>query len=100
MGLDLVFVLALQGGVAGVATATVISQVISAALCALYMLARHPRLRPEAASFRLDKSILGEYLRIGLPMCFQSLVLGAVSYTHLEVYKRQFPAFFRPAQNH
>lgn len=76
VGLDLVFVLALQGGVAGVATATVISQVISAALCALYMLARHPRLRPEAASFRLDRSILGEYLRIGLPMCFQSLVLG------------------------
>ena len=76
VGLDLVFVLALQGGVAGVATATVISQVISAALCALYMLARHPRLRPETASFRLDRSILGEYLRIGLPMCFQSLVLG------------------------
>lgn len=74
--LDLVFVLALQGGVRGVATATVIAQAISAVLCGLFMFARHPRLRPDRAAFAFDREILGEYLRIGLPMCFQSLVLG------------------------
>ena len=74
--LDLVFVLAFHGGVPGVATATVIAQAVSAVLCVLYMLKRYPRLRPDAAAFRFDRSILGEYLQIGLPLCFQSLVLG------------------------
>lgn len=76
VGLDLVFVLAFQGGVPGVAIATVLAQAVSAVLCVLYMLRRHPRLRPDREAFRFDRSIMREYLRIGLPMCFQSLVLG------------------------
>lgn len=73
--LDLVFVLALGGGVAGVAVATVISQGVSAVLCILYMFRKHPRLRPDRASFAFDGRIIADYLRIGLPMCLQSLLL-------------------------
>lgn len=73
--LDLVFVLYLSGGVAGVAWATIISQLVSAVLCALYMLKKHPRLRPDRASWNFDGAIIREYLRIGLPMCLQSMVL-------------------------
>ncbi len=75
VGLDLLFVLVLNGGVAGVAWATVFSQIVSAVLCLLYMLKRYPRLRPDKASWRFDGSIIREYLRIGLPMCAQSLAL-------------------------
>ena len=73
--LDLLFVLAFHGGVAGVAYATVISQGLSAVLCLIYMLKKYPRLRPDRASFRFDGKLMGDYLRIGLPMCLQSLLL-------------------------
>lgn len=75
VGLDLFFVLALNGGVAGVAFATVLSQLVSAVLCVGYMLKRHPRLMPDQASWAFDRDMIQEYLRIGLPMCAQSAVL-------------------------
>lgn len=73
--LDLLFVLFLQGGVVGVAWATVISQLVSAVLCGGYMLSHHPRLKPDEASWQFDGDMVRQYLRIGLPMCAQSLVL-------------------------
>lgn len=75
VGLDLLFVLALNGGVAGVAWATVLSQLVSAVLCTLYMLKKHPRLRPDREAWQFDGSMIREYLRIGLPMCAQNMVL-------------------------
>lgn len=74
--LDLLFVLVFDGGVAGVAIATVIAQGVSALLCVVYMLKKFPRLRPARSSFLLDGKILAEYLRIGLPMCLQSVLLS------------------------
>ncbi len=75
VGLDLLFVLGFNGGVAGVAFATVLSQLVSAVLCGLYMSKRHKRLVPDRESWRLDKAMIKEYLSIGLPMCAQSMVL-------------------------
>ena len=75
VALDLLFVLAFQGGVAGVAVATVLSQAVSAVLCIVYMLKKHPRLKPDRDAWRFDGAMLREYLRIGLPMCAQSMVL-------------------------
>ena len=107
--LDLLFVLAFHGGVAGVAYATVISQGLSAVLCLIYMLKKYPRLRPDRASFRFDGKLMGDYLRIGLPMLslihivfsavgnsltekeLETLPDGAwtVSYTHLPKQRRR-----------
>lgn len=75
IGLDLFFVLALDGGVAGVAWATVLAQAVSAVLCVFYLKKRHPRLMPDRAAWAFDRKMIGEYLRIGLPMCAQSGVL-------------------------
>lgn len=75
IGLDLLFVLGFQGGVAGVAYATVLAQAVSAVLCVVYMTKRHKRLIPDRESWRFDKKMIKEYLSIGLPMCAQSLVL-------------------------
>ncbi len=74
--LDLFFVLALHGGVAGVAWATVLSQAVSALLCTIYMLRQYPRLRPSREAWQFDAGLIRDYLRIGLPMCAQS---GALS---------------------
>lgn len=75
IGLDLLFVLGFNGGVAGVAYATVLAQAVSAVLCVVYMTKRHKRLIPDRESWRFDKKMIKEYLSIGLPMCAQSLVL-------------------------
>lgn len=74
--LDLLFVLGLQAGVSGVAWATVISQGVSAALCLCYMFRRYPRLRPNRQAWRFDGKMMGDYLRIGLPLCLQSSLLS------------------------
>ena len=73
--LDLLFVLALNSGVAGVAWATILSQCVSAVLCGVYMLKKYPRLRPDAAAWRFDREMIREYVRIGVPMCLQSATL-------------------------
>lgn len=76
IGLDLLFVLALHGGVAGVAYATVICQLISAVLCIVYIVKKYPRLCPDKESWQYDGGMIGDYLRIGLPICVQSAVLN------------------------
>lgn len=74
--LDLAFVLGLNAGVAGVAWATVISQIVSALLCVGYMLKKYPKLCPDREAWKFDSAILMDYLRIGLPMCVQSAFLS------------------------
>ena len=69
IALDLWFVSGLDWGVEGAALATVIAQAISAAGIALYFFLRMWELRPGVRHLRPDG--------------------GPVSYTHLDVYKRQ-----------
>lgn len=76
VALDLLFVLALNLGVAGVAWATILSQFTSAVLSITYMLKKYPRLRPDAAAWQFDSQMIREFLRIGVPMCVQSAVLS------------------------
>ena len=75
VALDLLFVLVLNGGVAGVAWATILSQCVSAVMCLIYMLKKYPRLRPDAAAWQFDGEMIREYVRIGVPMCLQSATL-------------------------
>ena len=76
VGLDLLFVIVFSWGVAGVGFATVISQGVSAVLCILYMLRKYPRLRPDPDAWKLDGTMIREYVRIGIPMVVQSAVLN------------------------
>lgn len=76
VGLDLLFVIKLDGGVAGVAFATVLSQTVSAILCISYMFRRFPRLRPSGAQWRFDRKLFKEFLGIGVPMTLQSMALS------------------------
>ena len=68
--LDLLFVAVLHMGVAGAALATVLSQVISAVL-PIVVLLRQKEDRLELRKLRIERSLLGRILRIGIPAGLQ-----------------------------
>ena len=70
--LDLWFVISFQMGVAGVAYATIISQFASAALVLLVLTRSTENYRLVWKDLSIDKGILKQILRIGLPSGLQS----------------------------
>ena len=68
--LDLLFVAVLLMGVAGAALATVLSQMISAVL-PIVVLLRQKEDRLELRKLRIERSLLGRILRIGIPAGLQ-----------------------------
>ncbi len=71
VGLDCLFILTFQSGVAGAAYATVIAQAVSAILCFLYMKKRFSILKMERESFAVHGIHIGQMLFIGVPMGLQ-----------------------------
>lgn len=69
--LDLVFIITFQMGAAGAAVATVISQLVSAVLCTIFMAKRYTILKLKKEDFRFDWLFACSHLNIGLPMAFQ-----------------------------
>ena len=76
IALDLLFVLAFDMGVAGVALATIISQSISAVLCIAYMWRKYEYLRFRFSDLRFDRPLLGKFTGIAVPMIFQNAMLS------------------------
>lgn len=72
VGLDLLFVLSFGMGVAGVALATVLSQLISAILCIIYVFIKLPMLRFKKKEFYADRAVVREIVRIGVPAALSS----------------------------
>ncbi len=83
IALDLLFVMALQWGVAGAAAATVLSQIISAVSCIVFAFSRMPELQMSAEDFRISCSMIALTLRTGIPIALQSGLI-AVSMTALQ----------------
>lgn len=70
--LDLVLVIVFQMGVAGVALATVISQVVSAVLCFFYMMKKYPKImRAERDEAGFSGRSAGKLMGMGIPMALQ-----------------------------
>lgn len=76
IALDLLFVLAFGMGVDGVALATVISQLVSAVLCCIYMWKKYEALRFGISDMRPDRALLKKFSGITLPMAFQNIMLS------------------------
>lgn len=76
VGLDFLFILVFQMGVAGASTATILAQVFSGVLCLIYMLRRFPILRLKKQDWKLDGRFAWSHLRIGLPMAFQFSIIA------------------------
>lgn len=70
--LDLMFVLILRMDVPGVAAATVLAQLISAAVCLVYIFKKLPMLRFGFRDLKCDTAILRELVRIGFPVALSS----------------------------
>lgn len=67
IGLDLLFVIKLGMGVAGVAYATIIAQLVSAVVCIIYTMIKLPQLRFGIKNISFEKDIIWEIIRIGVP---------------------------------
>ncbi|MFT0846992.1 MATE family efflux transporter [Actinomycetaceae bacterium L2_0104] len=76
VGLVILFVQAMGMGVAGAALATVIAQLISVILCFVYLMRAIPALHTRREDWKLRRSVLGQHIRIGLPMGFQMSIIA------------------------
>lgn len=79
--LNLVLVIVFHMGVAGVAIATVASQVLSSVFVMLYLLRTEECIRVDLKKLTLDKKYVKEILRIGLPAGIQSTVFNISNVT-------------------
>ena len=70
--LNLLFVIAFEMSVAGVALATVLSQFVSTALVVRSLVNRTDDVRLDVRKLRVDGKLLGQIIRIGLPSGIQS----------------------------
>ncbi|MDZ5017038.1 MATE family efflux transporter, partial [Clostridium perfringens] len=75
--LDIVFIVNFSMGVAGAAYATVISQAVSAILCAIYIIKKFPILKLKKKHWKIRKSYVQKQLRIGVPMALQFSITAA-----------------------
>ncbi len=79
VGLDVLFVMVLNGGVAGAAWATVLAQVISGFMC-LFVLRRMELMRFQQGDAAPDMGLMKELLRLGIPVGLMNSVtaIGAM----------------------
>ncbi|MGI5936273.1 MAG: MATE family efflux transporter [Oscillospiraceae bacterium] len=82
--LDLIFVINFKWGVAGAAIATVISQVASTVVSAIYMFAKYPMFRFKKGEFVFDVEKCKLCLRLGIPTTLQQSV---VSFGHVFIQR-------------
>ncbi len=75
--LDIVFIVNFNMGVAGAAYATIISQSISAILCAIYIVKKFPILKLNKNHWKIRKTYVQKQLRIGVPMALQFSITAA-----------------------
>ena len=74
--MNLIFVLVFHMGVAGVALATILSQVISAGLVVMCLLRSHSCIRLHLQQLKIHKGILVEIAKVGLPAGLQGMLFN------------------------
>lgn len=74
--LNLLLVIVFHLGVAGVAIATVVSQVLSAAFVITYLVRTEGFIHLDLHALRIDKSYMLQILRVGLPAGVQSVLFN------------------------
>ena len=80
IALEPIAIIVLNGGIPGAALATIVSLSIGNIICFFYIKRRVPILHTHKEDWTINKKILWEHMRIGLPMGFQSsiIAIGAV----------------------
>ena len=72
VGLNVLFVVPFQMGVAGVAYATILATAIAAVICWVIIWRRCPIIRPDRESVRPDAEMAGVIAKIGIPSALMS----------------------------
>lgn len=78
--LEPIAILVLGWGIPGAALATIASQFVGNLVCFAYIIKKVPALHIRREDWKLDKKILKNHLKIGVPMGFQAsiIAIGAV----------------------
>ena len=87
--LDLLFVAVLSLGVRGAALATILSQLVSALLCAIRLMRTHESHRLVLRELGFDREMLGLIVRYGLPTGMQNSVI-AIANVVVQSYVNSF----------
>lgn len=75
--LDIVFITNFSMGIAGAAYATIISQGVSAVLCAIFIVKKLPILKLKKKHWKIRKDYVQTQLKIGVPMALQFSITAA-----------------------
>ena len=89
LGLDLLFVCVFRMGIEGAAWATIIAQAISAVLTFVVLGREQGSYRVELRALSIKKNVLGQVIRIGLPMAVQTGVIS-LSNVFVQAYINAF----------
>ena len=83
--LDILFILVFKLGVAGVAYATILSQILSAVLVLIFLLKKRKEIGLTNLSWRPERQFILQILKTGFPAAFQSCMisLGGMSVQRL-----------------
>ncbi len=76
IGLDLFFVRALNAGVAGAGIATIIAQFLAGVGSLVFAMIRNPYFRIEKQLRGADRQIIGQCVRMGVPLALQSSLIA------------------------
>lgn len=90
--LDLLFIIVFKWDVSGAAIATVISQLISAVLCCVYIFFKVKMLLPNRKSFSNTATTIRDELKVGLPMGLQNSVIS-IGMMVLQYFVNQFGSY-------
>lgn len=74
--LDLLFVRAFHMGVAGVGIATIIAQLLSGIGSLMFAMAKNPYFKIEKEHMKVQKDIISQCIRMGVPLAFQSSLIA------------------------
>ena len=74
--LDPIFIFVFHKGVAGAAIATVFSQAVSMILCMIHLMKKGTIYQVELKKLHIDREMLGQIIRYGLPSGVQNSVIG------------------------
>ena len=92
VGLDLLFIIVFRWDVSGAAIATVISQLVSAVLCCVYIFFKVKMLLPNKNSFKNLTSTVRDELKVGFPMGLQNSVIS-IGMMVLQYFVNQFGSY-------
>lgn len=92
VGLDLLFIIVFRWDVSGAAIATVISQLVSAVLCCVYIFFKVKMLLPNRNSFKNLTSTVRDELKVGFPMGLQNSVIS-IGMMVLQYFVNQFGSY-------